>query len=86
MTCDRNIECVTTSGNAKWCTGPKMKDCYIFDPSSREFDSVIKVCTYDTHMDDNHYVLSDKAKTRGSVRALRLLSVNKVLMGSEVKL
>ena len=44
MTCDRNIECVTTTGNAQWCTGPKMKDCYVFEPYfSEEFLPVAKV-------------------------------------------
>ena len=44
MSCDRNIECVTTAGNAKWCTGPKMKDCYIYDPYfTQDFQIVTKV-------------------------------------------
>ena len=44
MSCDRNIECVITAGNAKWCTGPKMKDCYIYDPYfTQDFQLVTKV-------------------------------------------
>ena len=44
MSCDRNIECVTTAGNAKWCTGPKMKDCYTYDPYfTQDFQLVTKV-------------------------------------------
>ena len=30
--CNRNVECVITSGEAKWCTGPKLKECYVYDP------------------------------------------------------
>ena len=26
--CDTNIECVHTKGEARWCTGPKLKACY----------------------------------------------------------
>ena len=28
MNCDRNIECVETAGGSRWCTGPKIKQCY----------------------------------------------------------
>lgn len=30
--CDRDIECVTTAGAARWCTGPKTNKCYTYDP------------------------------------------------------
>ncbi len=30
--CDRNIECVKTTGGTRWCTGPKTKSCYAYDP------------------------------------------------------
>ena len=30
--CDRNIDCVSTPGGTKWCTGPKIADCYTYDP------------------------------------------------------
>ena len=30
--CDRNTECVITSGGARWCTGPKLRECYVYDP------------------------------------------------------
>lgn len=30
--CDRDIECVTTTGGARWCTGPKTGNCYSYDP------------------------------------------------------
>lgn len=30
--CQRNVECVQTPGGTQWCTGPKIKDCYSFDP------------------------------------------------------
>ena len=29
--CDRNIDCVTTKGGSKWCTGPKTQKCYSYD-------------------------------------------------------
>ena len=29
--CQRNAECVTTAGEAMWCTGPKIKSCYVYD-------------------------------------------------------
>ena len=29
--CDRNIECVTTGGESKWCTGPKTNECYTYN-------------------------------------------------------
>ena len=34
--CDTNIECVITNGEARWCTGPKIKECYsiIYDPAT----------------------------------------------------
>ena len=34
--CDTNIECVHTKGEARWCTGPKISECYsnIYDPIS----------------------------------------------------
>ena len=28
--CERNIECVVTEGDARWCTGPKTTQCYAF--------------------------------------------------------
>ena len=28
--CDDNVECVTTKGGAKWCFGPKTKECYTY--------------------------------------------------------
>ena len=28
--CKRNVECVVTDGDAKWCTGPKTNDCRIY--------------------------------------------------------
>lgn len=31
--CERNIECVSTPGKAQWCTGPKLDDCYSYDPT-----------------------------------------------------
>ena len=30
--CDRNAECVETLGGTLWCTGPKTKECYTYDP------------------------------------------------------
>ena len=34
--CDTNIECVHTQGEARWCTGPKISECYsnTYDPIS----------------------------------------------------
>ena len=29
--CLRNAECVTTAGNALWCTGPKITTCHVYD-------------------------------------------------------
>lgn len=31
--CQKNIECVSTAGNAQWCTGPKLGDCFSYDPT-----------------------------------------------------
>ena len=28
--CERNVECVVTEGDANWCTGPKTTQCYFF--------------------------------------------------------
>ena len=30
-TCEKNIECVTTKGDSKWCFGPRTKDCYAYE-------------------------------------------------------
>ena len=29
--CERNVECVTTSGGAQWCFGPRTKYCYSYE-------------------------------------------------------
>lgn len=29
-TCQRNAECITTSGASLWCTGPKIGSCFLF--------------------------------------------------------
>ena len=39
--CDRNIDCVTTKGGAKWCTGPKTKYCYSYQLVSETWVHVI---------------------------------------------
>ena len=33
--CDRDIECIETTGGSKWCTGPKTSFCYSYDPVSK---------------------------------------------------
>ena len=35
--CDRDIDCIITTGGTRWCTGPKTTKCY-------SYDSVSKVC------------------------------------------
>ena len=30
-TCQRNAECITSSGSSLWCTGPKIGTCFVFD-------------------------------------------------------
>ena len=37
--CDRNYECVETTGGSQWCTGPKTDLCYAYD-------SISKVASY----------------------------------------
>ncbi len=34
--CDRNIECVKTKGDTEWCTGPKIADCYSYEPDVKK--------------------------------------------------
>ena len=44
QTCQRNVECITTAGGAEWCSGPKMKECYVYNPFITEtFQPVFKV-------------------------------------------
>ena len=44
LSCDRNLECVTTAGGSKWCSGPKLKECYVFDERfSQTFEEVARV-------------------------------------------
>ena len=33
--CDRNYECVETTGGTQWCTGPKTDLCYAYDSVSK---------------------------------------------------
>lgn len=30
--CDRNVDCVKTTGGTQWCTGPKSNRCYTYEP------------------------------------------------------
>ena len=44
QTCERNVECITTAGGAEWCSGPKTKDCYVYNPFITEsFEPKFKV-------------------------------------------
>ena len=29
--CDRNVECVKTTGGTQWCSGPKVNKCFTLD-------------------------------------------------------
>ena len=40
--CDRDYECVKTTGGTQWCTGPKTGACYSLDTVSK----VIKAKTF----------------------------------------
>ena len=31
LKCDRNVDCVTSLGGSKWCSGPKIDECYSYD-------------------------------------------------------
>lgn len=36
--CSKNVECVTTPGDTKWCSGPKTADCYSFNIVTDKWD------------------------------------------------
>jgi hypothetical protein len=47
LLCDRNVECVETPGKTKWCTGPKIDECYLYEPFIyKVFQRVVKVNSF----------------------------------------
>ena len=43
--CDRNVECVQTTGGSEWCTGPKTKNCYSYDFIDKSWNKVAELKT-----------------------------------------
>ena len=43
--CKTNIECVDTAGGTKWCTGPKIQECYSYDTVSKVWNQVLNLKT-----------------------------------------
>lgn len=42
--CQRNVECVGSDTQSKWCTGPKVSACYTFDPIFTRVIELTKFC------------------------------------------
>ena len=40
ITCDRNVDCVETTGGSQWCTGPKTTECHSYDFIQKSWNKV----------------------------------------------
>ena len=75
--CSKNVECVTTPGDTKWCTGPKIPDCYSFNILTEKWDKTGQMSEARAYA--SHVVMSD-----GRVWVMGGLGKNEPLSSTEI--